>query len=55
MPVGGSSEEGGGWAAAGRNRRARAEDVGAHFRFLARILGLDMPVSSTPTRELLGR
>ncbi|WP_406168406.1 SDR family oxidoreductase [Streptomyces sp. NBC_00996] len=31
-----------------------AEDAGAHFGFLARILGLDMSASSTLTRELLG-
>jgi nucleoside-diphosphate-sugar epimerase len=31
-----------------------AEDAGAHFGFLARFLGLDMPASNTLTRELLG-
>jgi nucleoside-diphosphate-sugar epimerase len=31
-----------------------AEDADAHFGFLARILGLDMPASSALTRELLG-
>jgi hypothetical protein len=30
------------------------EDAGAHFGFLARIIGLDMPASSPLTRELLG-
>jgi hypothetical protein len=31
-----------------------AEDAGAHFGFLARFIGLDMPASNTLTRELLG-
>lgn len=31
-----------------------AEDADAHFGFLARVLGLDMPASNTLTRELLG-
>ncbi|GAA0699127.1 SDR family oxidoreductase [Kitasatospora atroaurantiaca] len=31
-----------------------AEDAGAHFGFLAGILGLDRPASNTLTRELLG-
>jgi nucleoside-diphosphate-sugar epimerase len=31
-----------------------AEDAGAHFGFLARLLGLDMRASNTLIRELLG-
>jgi nucleoside-diphosphate-sugar epimerase len=31
-----------------------AEEAGAHFGFLARFLGLDMPASNALTRELLG-
>ncbi|MDH2391128.1 SDR family oxidoreductase [Streptomyces sp. HNM0663] len=31
-----------------------AEDAGAHFGFLARLVGLDMPASNRLTRELLG-